>query len=196
MKRSTIARRHLMFVDDPDGEGGGSSYTPPATQADLDRIIGERVARVKAAPPADYGDLQAAAARLADLEAQNASDIDRARAEAKREGATEVLGRANDRLRSAEARALAAELRFRNPSAAVRLIELADVTVSDSGDVDAAAIRARLEKLAADEAYLVDDGKPRPKVDPGQGQGGGTKASGVNAGRDMYEARRKPAPVT
>lgn len=200
MKRNLLARRHLLFVDDAAGEAGGgtpsTAYTPPATQADLDRIIGERLARVRTAPPADYDDLKAAKAELDRIQAESASEIDRARAEAKREGATEVMDKANERLKSAEARALAAELKFRNPSAAVRLIELGDVSVSEAGDVDAAAIRTRLERLAQDEAYLLDDGKGRPKVDPGQGQGGGTKPSGVNAGRDMFEARRKPAPTS
>ncbi len=40
-----------------------SEYTPPATQADLDRIIGERLSRERA-KFADYEDLQAKAAQL------------------------------------------------------------------------------------------------------------------------------------
>ncbi|MFD6093982.1 hypothetical protein ACFWGN_17850 [Oerskovia sp. NPDC060338] len=39
------------------GEGDGAKYTPPATQADLDKIIGARVERTKA-QYADYDDLK------------------------------------------------------------------------------------------------------------------------------------------
>ena len=58
--------------DEPDTPATGgtdtpSPYTPPATQADLDRIIGERVARERA-KYADYTDLKAKADRLAQLE--------------------------------------------------------------------------------------------------------------------------------
>lgn len=48
--------------------------TPPAhTQADIDRIVSERLAREKA-KYADYGDLQAKAARLAELEQAQMSE--------------------------------------------------------------------------------------------------------------------------
>lgn len=53
-------------------------YTPPATQQDLDRIIEERLARVKNQQPADYEELKAKAgqaetlqARITELEATN-----------------------------------------------------------------------------------------------------------------------------
>lgn len=43
--------------DDPNPGGPSGNFTPPATQADLDRIIGERVARERA-KYADYADLK------------------------------------------------------------------------------------------------------------------------------------------
>lgn len=63
----------------PAGEPNGQDpqYTPPATQADLDRIIQDRVARVKN-QYADYDDLKAKAgqvegfqSRITELEATN-----------------------------------------------------------------------------------------------------------------------------
>lgn len=48
------------------------------TQADVDRIVQERVARVKATPPEDYEDLKAAKARLDEIEASNKSDLEKA----------------------------------------------------------------------------------------------------------------------
>ena len=90
-----------------------------------------------------------------------------------------------------EARALAAEAKFRNPALAVRAIDLTGVKVGDDGEVDADAIKAKLKTLSDAEPYLVDDGtKPAPKADPSQGGGGGNDdGTSVSAGRDMYTAK-------
>lgn len=112
----------------------------------------------------------AAAKRLEEIEAANASDLEKAITKARQEGASEVLTAANKRLLSAEARALAAEARFRNPALAVKAIDLSGVKVSDDGTVDAAAVKALLADLAKDDPYLVDDGKGgKPKPDGSQG---------------------------
>ncbi|WP_422757264.1 hypothetical protein [Paenarthrobacter sp. C1] len=54
------------------------TYTPPATQQDLDRIIEERLARVRTQQPADYDEIKAKAgqtealqARITELETTN-----------------------------------------------------------------------------------------------------------------------------
>jgi hypothetical protein len=65
-----------------DGNPGGSTSTaddafkPPATQADLDRLIGDRVARERA-KYADHDELAAKAKRLDEIEAANKSDLDK-----------------------------------------------------------------------------------------------------------------------
>ncbi len=56
-------------------EKGG--YNPPATQAALDAIIGERVARERG-KFGDYDDLKAKAARLAEIEDANKSEAQKA----------------------------------------------------------------------------------------------------------------------
>lgn len=48
------------------------------TQAEVDRIVQERVARVKATPPDDYADLQAKAKKLAEIEEANATELEKA----------------------------------------------------------------------------------------------------------------------
>lgn len=53
-----------------------ATYTPPATQADLDRIISERVARTKAQFK-DYTQLKAAADELAQIKAANQTEAER-----------------------------------------------------------------------------------------------------------------------
>lgn len=54
-------------TDPGNGGGNTSGYTPPATQQELNRIIGERVERVRA-QYADYPTLQAEVARLRGVE--------------------------------------------------------------------------------------------------------------------------------
>jgi hypothetical protein len=61
--------------DDPDSQDDTPSFQPITSQEDFDRRIKDRIARVKATPPADYEDLKAAKARLDELEQANASEL-------------------------------------------------------------------------------------------------------------------------
>jgi hypothetical protein len=135
-----------------------------------DALASERSLRKDAEKRAKEG--ATAQAELEKLTAAAKSDLERAVEAARKEGAQSVLGSANTRLVNAEARAAAAELKFRNPTLAVRALDLAGITVTDDGTVDTAAITAALKTLAADEPYLIDDGGPRtPRKDPSQGSG-------------------------
>ena len=186
-----------MPEDNTAGDGGdptaavddnGKGYTPPASQADLDRIISDRLARERE-KFADYGDLKKKAAAHDQALQDAMTESEKAVAAARKEGETAAIERANARLVTAEARALAAEAKFRNPSLAVRAIDLASVKVSDDGAPDAAAIKALLGDLAKDEPYLVDDGKAaKPKPDPGQGRQQGTPSK---AEEGRAEARKR-----
>jgi hypothetical protein len=171
---------------------------PPAPQApdtgpdDLSKALAalakERDLRKDAEKRAKEGD--ATKAKLDELTAASQSDMEKAVNAARKEGATSVLAAANTRLVNAEARALAAEQKFRNPSLAVRAIDLAGVTVTEDGTVDTAAITAALKTLAADEPYLIDDGGPRaPRPDPSQGSGRAPAPSGAQKGLDEAERR-------
>lgn len=110
-----------------------------------------------------------AAKRLAEIEESQKSEVEKAVAAARKEGESEATNRANARLVSAEARALAAEAKFRNPALAIRAIDLSAVKVGDDGEVDAAAIKAALEDLAKAEPYLIDE--EGPKIAPSFGGG-------------------------
>ncbi|HXH34732.1 MAG TPA: hypothetical protein VNJ54_10010 [Plantibacter sp.] len=137
------------------------------TQADVDRMIADRVKRAK---PADYDEAKQKAKRLDDIEAQNATDLERAVKTARAEGETAATQKANGRLIAAEARALAAEMQFRKPGHAVRLIDTADVKVNDDGDVDTKALRDLLDELAKDDPLLLvvpSDGRPKGDADQG-----------------------------
>ncbi len=169
--------------DKPAGQTGDkpADFQPIQSQADLDRIIGARLARERERY-ADYDDLKTKASEYDKALEAAKTDQEKAVEAAKNEGRTEALTAANTRLVSAEARALAAEAKFRNPALAVRAVDLTGVKVNDDGTVDVAAIRTKLKELSDAEPYLVDDGKPqRPKPDSAQG-GGSDRSSGKLTG--------------
>ena len=66
----------------PSGDTpAADEFTPITSQDDLNRIIGERIKRVES-KFADYGDLQAKATKLAEIEAANQTEAQRAEARA------------------------------------------------------------------------------------------------------------------
>jgi hypothetical protein len=118
-----------------------------------------------------------AATELEQLRTQAMSDQEKAVNAAKTAGYTEALTKANKRLVSAEARALAAGAKFRDPGDAVKFLTLDDISVDEDGNVDASAIKSALEELAKSKPYLLDDGKaPAPSGDIGQGHRTGPAA--------------------
>ncbi len=129
-----------------------------------------------------------AAKRLEEIEQANASELEKAVHKARSEGAAEVTEAANRRLVAAEARALAAEVKFRNPKLVIKALDLSAVKVADDGSIDDGAIRTLLAELAKEEPYLVDDGKVRPKPDTAQGRPPGTPSK---AEEGRAEARKR-----
>lgn len=159
------------------GGNNNSGFTPPATQADLDRIINQATAKVHSRY-SDYSDMKKKAeAHDKALEAAK-SDQDKAVDAARKEGEKTATERSNARLVNAEVRAVAANLKFRDPHDAIAQLreQLGNVKVSDDGDVDADAVKKLLDELAKDKPYLVDDGKsqPTPAATAGIGVAGGT----------------------
>jgi hypothetical protein len=105
-----------------------------------------------------------------ELESASKTELERAVDAARKEGESSALQRANSRLVSAEARALAAAQQFRDATDAVRFLDLAEVQVSDDGTVDTGSLAKQLEQLAKDKPYLLAEARPtRPQGDVGQG---------------------------
>jgi hypothetical protein len=194
-----IIRPHLRYIEGDGAEAGaGTEGGEPAkaaefsaitSQADLDRILGERLSRERA-KFSDYNDLKTKAAEFDKAAEAARTDQEKAVEAAKNEGRTEALTAANTRLLSAEARALAAEAKFASPTLAVRALDLSDVKVNDDGSVDAEAIKTKLKELADTGAFVLDNGeKPKPK--PDKAQGGATKTTGSKyaglGGGDLYD---------
>lgn len=211
----TFARNRALFADfrmEADGGDGGTGgsgdggsgsdggkgdeFTPITSQDDFNKRISDRIRRERD-KFADYDDLKKkaeahdAAAEAAKTEAEKAVDAARV------EGEKTATEKANARIVRAEAKALAATAKFRDPADAVAFLDLSKVTVNEDGDVDAKALGVALADLAKEKPYLVDDGKGgTPRPDRTQGGGSNDDKPSVDRGRDMFTNRKggkKPA---
>lgn len=177
-----------------DGANGGDTYKPPASQADLDRIVGERLARERAKygglTPEQLTELREKAARQDALEHELSTD----RENAVRETRTTV-----EQEQAAKYQPLLAETAFRVSIEArnAQLPEaerksaseiddfLADLNLSrfvtEGGKVDTAKVFARAEQFAP--AKTADRGRRGPEM-PGAGSSGSGKAGSGLSGLD------------
>lgn len=155
------------FVRDPD-EGGSGGAEPPAdppaertfTQTELDRIVQERVARVKREAPADYEELKAKAEKFDAAEADKLSELEKAQQarEAAEKRAAEALARANKRLVEAAVIAEAAAQNALKPEHMPRLIDTGSVTVGDDGQVT--GVQEALKSFLEANPEYVGKGRP------------------------------------
>lgn len=128
------------FDDDKAGATADTKSEKTFTQADLDRVVADRIAREKA-KYADYGDLKRKAAAAM-------TENEKAIAEAEQRGRSAALAAAGTRLAKAEFRASAAG---KVPADALDgFLEYADLKrfVDDDGEPDTKAIAAAIKKLA------------------------------------------------
>lgn len=171
---------------DPADQPEVKSYT----QAELNQMFADRVAQERR-KYSDYGDLKAKAARFDEIEAQNATELDKAVKQADTAARADMSSKANSRLIRAEVKAVAAALGFHDPAdAAVQLRDkFGDVKVSDDGDVDEAEVKALIEALATAKPYLVKSGDGKPPPLPGQGHQQKAPTSGREQG--LAEAQRR-----
>lgn len=164
-----------------DGGGGGegtpqgaqdgnqsSAYTPPSSQADLDRIVEARIARERQ-KYADYDDLKKKAEEhdqyLESQKTEHEKALEAARAEAAGETRTKFL----DRLVSSEVKSAATLAGFTDPGDVLAFLKSEELVKDDDPDAD--AIKKAIDKLAAEKPYLLRVGKPAPRVRPKPGQG-------------------------
>lgn len=140
------------------------------TQEELDRIVGDRLARERG-KYADYDDLKAAAAKLKELEDANKTELEKAQEarEAAERAAQAALTAANERLMRAAFLAQAAQAGAAHPEDAYALADKAGVVVAEDGTVSGvdAAVAALVEA-----GRLVMSGRPAaPNLDGGAGGG-------------------------
>lgn len=169
----------------PEGEPAPqepAAYTPPATQADLDRIIADRVNRTKNQFK-DYADLKAKATELDTIRAaqqtaeeRQAQELTRWQSEAETWRATAVASRI-EALAAAE---------FADPSDAASNLDPAKY-LGAGGEIDQAAIKADLADLLARKPhYRRPDGEAGPRLPaPNQAQGNGGGTATPNPGAEF-----------
>lgn len=180
-----------------------SDPKPDTDAAKLQQALG-RERELRKAAEKQARENAAYRARAEELEAATATDMEKAVKSAREEGRREARDAANAKLTAAEARALAAAAKFRDPHDAARFLDLTDVAVTDSGDVDTDLIAARLARLAQDKPYLVATDTPpaeppaprTPKPDPSQGSGKQTQQTGADRGLAEAERRFGKRPTT
>lgn len=143
------------------------------TQEQVNAILAEEK-RKTLAKFEGFDDLKAKAEKFDQIEAQNATELEKAVKKAADEARADMSAQTNNRLVRAEVKAVAAALGFHNPAVAATQLagEFAGIKVSDTGDVDEKAVKALVEQLAKDEPYLVktDTGRPQPLLGQGHHQ--------------------------
>lgn len=137
------------------------------TQAQVDRIVQERVARVKREAPEDYEDLKAKAKKLEELEAAQLSELEKAqkKAEDAEKAAAEAIRLANNRLIQAEILREATEQKAIKPEHMHRLIDTENVTIGDDGRVT--GIQDAVKTFLEANPEFVGKGRPVEPVDQG-----------------------------
>jgi hypothetical protein len=140
------------------------SFTPPASQADLDRIVEQRLARERQ-KFADYDDLKAKAAKVDELEAASKTELQKA--------LDEVADR-DKKLSELPSQIRRQVVRFASQAAHAGFIDPEDALSflpADTDLDDADAVKAALADLAERKPHLVNAKpkvKERPKPKPGE----------------------------
>jgi len=139
------------------------------TQADVDKIVQDRLARVKVSPPGDYDALREKAARLDEIEAANKSELEKLQEAlaAETNKATAASERAQRALVRAAVVAEAQRAGAVDPDAVLALLPHDAVTIGDDDQVTGAD--EAVQSLLAAKPYLV--GKPT-RPNPGSADGG------------------------
>ena len=177
-------------------ETPANEFKAPATQEEMDRIIESRLARERDKYK-DYDELKAAKTTFDEHTESQKTAAQKAIDAAKGEGTTETTHRFLSKLVNSEVRSLAVSLGFNDPADALQVIDATKLPVKDD-EADADAIKALVEKLAADKPYLVKaDGtrKPRTRPTPQKGEpaddnGAPGKGRAAAALRQLGAARR------
>lgn len=150
--------------DGQTGEGEGKTFT----QADLDRIVAERLARERS-KYADYKDLKDKASKFDELQTASQTETEKLVAKARDEARAEVLSEVR-RDRVLDKIEVLAAGRFADPEdAKLRLASRVDEFVGEDGTIDAKAIEGALTKLLTEKPHLAGGGGRRFE---GGGDGG------------------------
>lgn len=167
------------------------TFEPITSQADLDRVLGQRLQRERE-KFADYSDLQEKAKRLDEIEQASASELEKAVRKAREEASAEVRAQVTaDRV--LDKIEVAAAGKFADVTdARLRLGARAAEFVDSDGRIDAEAIAAAVEKELESAPHLkaAAASPQRPRPDRAQGAGTGVVSASTVRGRDRYAEKR------
>jgi multidrug efflux pump subunit AcrA (membrane-fusion protein) len=150
---------------DPGNPDDGADALGDKGKQALDRMKTERAA-AKAEAAAEKKRADELAAKVAEFEDRDKSDLEKATAAADR--AAQLAAAATSRAVRAEVKALAAD-QFADPSDAAAFLDLTAYASAD-GEIDTDAISKDLTALLESKPHLGRPAGPRPpKQDPGQG---------------------------
>lgn len=194
-----MARNRARFagwsMEDEGDPSGDPDPTDPKGDPDPDPALGDAgkqaIDRMKSERNAERKRAASAEAELEKLRNAGQTEQEKAVAAARKEGESEATKRANDRLVRAEAKAVAAGAKFRDPSDAIAQLgsQLAEIAVDEDGEVDQAALKALVDKLAKGKPYLVDTGSTTATAaDAGIGTTGTTTPTDPGPGRSRLRA--------
>jgi hypothetical protein len=165
----------------PATDEGQEANTADATEApEFSRTYVEKLRRENARYRSQVRELEPAATKLSELEAANATELERAVATAKAEAEKATAERYTRLLVEAEARGVAAELRFRDPADAVRLVDLDDIETAKDGTVNRDAVRDALRAIAEAKPYLTEEVSAPPTAEEA-----GIGVTGTGGGKDF-----------
>ena len=174
-----------------DGGGdGGQQWTPPASQADLDRIIQDRVRRATA-KFSNYDDLKAKAEKHDALEAELGSAADKAAKAARDDERAKADGKYVPQLVKqtfkAEAKGVLSDDQAKN---LMEFLDEADMSkyILDSGDVDEEKIAKRVAGFVSTDNGKGNGNTHQPR-NLGQGNHQQAQAKPGDAGRAAAERR-------
>lgn len=135
-----------------DGEG---SYTPPSSQEELDRIVGQRLARERA-KFGDYDDLKAKAAKYDEADAASKTEQQKLQ---------DAIAERDAKLADLPKQARKEAIRFASEASKRGFLDPEDALVFIDADLsDGEAVAAALDDLADRKPHLLrPEEKPKPK---------------------------------
>lgn len=169
---------------DPGSNGNGSKTF---TQAELDRVVQERISRERSKYDG-FDDLKRKAAEFDRIQEEQKSEIEKAATRAAKEAAEKTKAEVDAtwglRIVRSEVRVAAAG-KLADPEDAVRFLDVAAFKADQDGNVDTKAIGTAIDELVKAKPYLAANGtQKRPNFDAGTR----TPASG---GEDMNSVIRR-----
>lgn len=145
-----------------DGGAPAPEFKPIASQEDLDRIIGDRLARERG-KFADYDDLKAKAAKFDEVDAASKSELQKLQ---------DAVAERDAKLASLPADVRRQAIKFASIATSKGFIDPEDALMGIDADLaDDAAVTAALDALAERKPHLVREvpkkpaARPKPKAD-------------------------------